>query len=88
MPQRNSIWSTEYKLNQNQMQKSSQQKNLMDWYNTVDQKAILHTSCLKKSFLVEQQDNFGSFIYIYIYIYLLHYIIFRYILIHITFNIY
>lgn len=74
------------------MQKSSQQKNLMDWYNTVDQKAISHTSCLKKSILVEQQDYFGNFICsicsIYIYIYFLHYIIFRYILIHITSNIY
>lgn len=51
-----SIWSKEYEV-ENRMQKSSQQKNIMDWCNTVDQKAIPHTSYLKKPILVEQQDN-------------------------------
>ena len=45
------------------MQKSSQQKNIMDWCNIVDQKAIPHTSYLKKPILVEQQDNSGSYMY-------------------------
>lgn len=44
------------------MQKSSQQKNIVDWCSTVDQKAIPHTSYLKKLTLVKQQDNSGSYV--------------------------
>lgn len=62
------------------MQKSSQQKNIMDWCNIVDQKAIPHTSYLKKPILVEQQDNSGSYMYniyniLYIYLSLILYYI-------------
>ncbi|XP_043526477.1 uncharacterized protein LOC122537409 isoform X3 [Frieseomelitta varia] len=51
-----SIWSKEYKLMQNHLQRSSQKKDLMDWC-TVKSKAVLQTNRLKKCIFMRQQDN-------------------------------
>ena len=43
---------------QNQLQRSSQKKDLMDWC-TVNSEAVLQTNRLKKCIFMRQQDNSG-----------------------------
>lgn len=53
-----SIWSKEYKLVQNRLQDTCQEKKLTDWY-TVNSEAILQTNRLRRPIFVKQQDNSG-----------------------------